>query len=269
MELTGRVAVVTGASSGIGAATARALAQAGMQVVAAARRTDRLAALATAGITNQPLDVRDATQVDALATFTRERFGACHVLVNNAGINAGRRLAGPEDLPDFEDVFDVNLLGAARCMAAFADLLRASAPARVVNVASVAGKVGAGMPGYGAAKFGLVGLSEHTRTAWAADGVAVCQVNPGLIRTEGFPQRGLPRALDRLVGTPDEVARAILQVARSGRPERTVPRWYRAGILLRHCAPPLFHIIARAVEPARRVDTKALWRDADEPRGGS
>ena len=245
MELAGKVAVVTGASSGIGAATAQRLARAGMQVVAAARRRERLDELAAGDARIHPCvaDVAEPDDVRALAAFTAETFGACHVLVNNAGINAGRRLRDAGDLDELARTIDVNLMGAARCMAELADLLRASAPARVINVGSVAGKVAAGMPGYGASKFGLVGLSEHARPRWLRDGVAVCQVNPGFVRTEGFPQRGLSGTpAERIIATADDVAGAIETVARSGQAERTVPRWYRAVVVLRHVAAPVWRL---------------------------
>lgn len=247
MELGGKVAVVTGASSGIGQASALALADAGMTVVAVARRRDRLTALAESDprIRAHPADVTVDEQVDELATRVTSELGACHVLVNNAGLNAGKAFRDRQDLADIQGVMDANFLGAVRCMAAFADLLAASAPSRVVNVGSVAGKVGAGMAGYGASKFALVGFSENVRPRWLRRGVAVGQLNPGFIRTEGFPQeqlRGTP--LDRLVGQPADVARAVVGMARSGAAERTVPRWYRAAVVMRHVAPPLWRAVA-------------------------
>jgi NAD(P)-dependent dehydrogenase (short-subunit alcohol dehydrogenase family) len=243
VELSGKVAVVTGASSGIGEASARALAAAGMAVVAVARRQDRLDALAAADarIVAHAADVTDDAAVRGLADRVRADHGACHVLVNNAGFTDGAHFRGEADLETVRAILDVNLLGALRCTAALADLLVASAPARVVNVASVAGKIGVGPPGYAASKFALVGFTESIRADWARRGVAVTQLNPGFVETEGFPQaklRGTP--LQRLVIGPEEVAAAVVEVARSGARERTVPRWYRAPVALRHLAAPLF-----------------------------
>jgi NAD(P)-dependent dehydrogenase (short-subunit alcohol dehydrogenase family) len=238
----GRVAVVTGASSGIGEATARRLARAGMTVVAVARRGERLDALAAAqpGIVAHVADVTDTVAIDALATRVREDHGACHVLVNNAGVGGGP-FRGRDDLDDALRTIDVNLLGAIRCMAAFAALLEASAPSRVVNIASVAGKVGVGPAAYAASKFGLVGLSEATGLSWAARGVSVTQCNPGFIETEGFTQAQVKRGpLGRLVGQPEDVARAIHGVIVHGQAERTVPGWYRGIVVARHVASPLF-----------------------------
>jgi NAD(P)-dependent dehydrogenase (short-subunit alcohol dehydrogenase family) len=238
----GHVAVVTGASSGIGEATALRLARSGMTVVAAARRLDRLEALAArqGGIVPAQVDVGDTASVDALAESVRADHGACHVLVNNAGIGGGP-FRGRDDLEDALRTIDVNLNGVLRCTAAFADLLFASAPARVINVASVAGKVGIGPAGYAASKFGVVGMSEALSLSWASRGVTVCQLNPGFIETEGFPQEQIKRSpLRPLLGSPDDVAEAIEDAIRTGQAERTVPRFYRGVVLLRHLAAPVY-----------------------------
>lgn len=243
----GKVAVVTGASSGIGEATARRLDAAGMTVVAVARRGDRLRALAQVHprVIPHEADVTDTAAVDALAARVAEELGACHLLVNNAGVPGGP-LEDRADLDDTLRTIDVNLLGTLRCLAAFAGLLRDSAPARVVNVASVAGKVGIGPAAYAASKFGMVGASEALALSWRPRGVTVCQLNPGFIATEGFPQTDIKRGpLGRLVGAPDDVAEAVLEAAVAGVTERTVPRWYRVFVVLRHVAPPLYWAAAR------------------------
>lgn len=247
MELGGKIAVVTGASSGLGQASALALADAGMTVVAVARRSERLTALAESDPRIRPYtaDVTVEEDVDGLASWVADELGACHVLVNNAGLNAGKTFRGRDDVDETLRVMDTNFFGAVRCTGAFGDLLTASAPARVINVGSVAGKVASGMAGYGATKFALVGFSENLRAPWLRHGVAVGQLNPGFIRTEGFPQthlRGTPLA--RLVGQPADVARAVVAMARSGSAERTVPRWYRAFVVVRHVAPPLWRAVA-------------------------
>jgi NAD(P)-dependent dehydrogenase (short-subunit alcohol dehydrogenase family) len=245
-QVDGKVAVITGASSGIGEATARRLARAGMTVVAVARREDRLQALAAEqpGIVPHVADVTSTEQVEALAARVREEFGVCHTLVNNAGVRGGA-FRGRDDLDETLATIDLNLFGAIRCTAAFADLLRESAPSRVVNVASVAGKLGIGPAGYAAGKFGLVGFSEALSFSWAPDGVTVCQLNPGFIETEGFPQAHLMRsAFGRFVGQPEDVARAVHEALVSGRTERTVPGWYRAAVVARHVASPVYRRLA-------------------------
>jgi NAD(P)-dependent dehydrogenase (short-subunit alcohol dehydrogenase family) len=248
----GRVAVVTGASSGIGEATARRLAGAGMTVVAVARREARLQALAASspGVVPHVADVTDTAAVDALATRVRNEFGACHALINNAGVPGGA-FDGRDDLDDALHTLDVNLLGTFRCTAAFADLLEASAPSRVVNVASVAGKLGIGPAGYAASKFGMVGMSEALALSWAARGITVCQLNPGFIETEGFTQEQIKRSpLGRLVGRPQDVAEAIVHALDKGLTERTVPRWYRSFVVVRHLAAPVYTAVTSRMERA-------------------
>lgn len=255
--LRGRVAVVTGASSGIGEATARRLAAAGMEVVAVARRRERLDALAAGHdrIHAHAADVTATDQVDALAGRVADEFGACHALVNNAGVGGGP-FRGRDDLDDALWTIDVNLQGTVRCTAAFADLLARSRPSRVVNVASVAGKVGIGPAGYAASKFGMVGFSEALALAWADRGITVCQLNPGFIETEGFPQEQVKRSpLAPLLGEPDDVAEAIAGALRSGTTERTVPRAYRGVVALRHLVPPAWRAVAR------RLDRSSGTRD--------
>jgi len=248
----GKVVVITGASSGIGEATARRLARAGMTVVAAARREDRLEALAASqpGIIAHGTDVTSTADVDALAARVHDEFGACHALINNAGLGGGT-FDGRTDLDDALHTLDVNLQGTIRCMAAFADLLDTSAPSRVINVASVAGKLGIGPAAYAASKFGTVGFTEATSLSWAARGITVCQLNPGFIETEGFPQTQVKRTpAGRLVGRPDDVARAIHRTLLDGVTERTVPAWYRAFIVLRHVAAPLYRFGAARIDRA-------------------
>jgi len=267
-----RVAVVTGASSGIGEAAVLRLAREGWTVVAAARRTERLEELAVRARSEDAagrdlpatLDVRDIASVDALAARVRDEHGACHLLVCNAGIGGGS-LSGREDLTTALDVIDVNLSGTIRCCAAFADLLSESAPAQVINVASVAGKLGLGPAAYVASKFGMVGLSEALGVAWRKRGITVTQLNPGFIHTEGFPQTwadGTPAA--RLVVGPDVVARAISRAVRRRREEVTSPRWYRAFVVLRHVATPVWRGIGRLAEgPRQRSEALRAQRRAD------
>ena len=242
----GRTAVVTGASSGIGEATAKRLAAAGMTVVAVARRTERLEGLAAGhpGIVPHTADVTDTASVDALAARVREDFGACHVLVNNAGVPGGV-FRGRDDLEDALQTLDVNVSGVFRCLAAFAELLEAGAPSRVINIASVAGKLGIGPAAYAASKFAVVGLSEALALSWARRGITVCQLNPGYIETEGFQQEQIKRTpMARLLKEPEDVAEAVVDVLANGLTERTVPRFYRGAVVLRHLATPLYTAVA-------------------------
>lgn len=249
-----KVAVVTGASSGIGEAIARRLAAGGMAVVAVARRADRLAALARHDrIVAFPADVVRRTEVAALAEHVAGEHGRCDLLVNNAGIPGGQ-FKGPDDLDDVVRTMQVNFMGTVNCTAMFRDLLVASAPSHVINVASVAGKIGSGRPGYAASKFATVGFSEALGLAWARDGITVTQLNPGLIATEGFPQtQALRSSYARLVGRPEDVADAVVDVVVRRPRERTVPRWYRGLVVLRHVVPGPFWAVAARTRRARGI----------------
>lgn len=252
-ELAGKVAVVTGGSSGLGRAMALRLASEGMTVVAVARRLERLHELAQQqdGIRPYAADVTDIAAIDELARWVEDELGACHALINNAGVPGGA-FERREDLDDALHTIDVNLLGAVRCTAAFVDLLERSAPSRVVNVASVAGKIGIGPASYAASKFGMVGISEALGFSWASRGITVSQLNPGYIETEGFPQHQVKRSpMARLLREPSDVADAVVEVLQGGVPERTVPRIYRAFIVVRHVAAPLFRRIAGRTDRAK------------------
>lgn len=253
MDLRGSIAVVTGASSGIGDAVARRLASDGATVVAVARRAERLDALASsqAGIVAHAADVGRRTDVLALADRVRDEHGRCDLLVNNAGVPGGA-FTGPESLDGFVRTMQVNVLGAAHCCAAFHDLLATSAPSQVINVGSVSGKIGVGPADYVASKFALVGLTEALSLSWAGHGITVSQLNPGYIATEGFPQTRLLRSpLRRLVGRPAAVAAAVADLVARPRRERTVPRWYRPLVAVRHLAPPVFWAVASRTDRAR------------------
>ena len=135
-----RVAVVTGASSGIGAATARHLARAGFQVVAGARRVARLAPLASElGAVTAPLDVTDPAAIERFAALVRERFGRADVLVNNAGLALGLSPVADGDDEDWRVMLETNVLGLLRVTRAFLPLLRAAPLGHNVNIGSIAG----------------------------------------------------------------------------------------------------------------------------------
>jgi NADP-dependent 3-hydroxy acid dehydrogenase YdfG len=178
------VAVVTGASSGIGAATARRLASEGFEVVAAARRIDRLEALARAtGARAQQLDVADPSSVQALA----ESVGGCCVLVNNAGGAFGLDPIASARDEDWQRMYDVNVLGTMRVTRALLPLLIASGDGVVVNVTSTAGHgVYEGGGGYAAAKHAERAVTETLRLELCGQPVRVTEIAPGMVATEEF-----------------------------------------------------------------------------------
>ncbi|HET7530128.1 MAG TPA: SDR family NAD(P)-dependent oxidoreductase [Mycobacteriales bacterium] len=178
------VAVVTGASSGIGAATVRRLVREGFDVVAAARRAERLEALAAeTGCRAARLDVTDVAAVDA---FARD-LGECRVLVNNAGGAFGLDPIASADEGDWQRMFDVNVLGTLRMTRALLPALLASGDGVVVNVTSTAAFTPyEGGAGYVAAKYAERALSETLRLELCGEPVRVVEVAPGMVKTEEF-----------------------------------------------------------------------------------
>lgn len=180
--MTERVAVVTGASSGIGAATARLLAGDGWHVVLGARRTDRIRALADElGGTATTLDVTDPRSVSDFV----DAVPACRLLVNNAGGALGvERLTEAVD-EKWQTMFDTNVLGLMRMTRGLLPRLVASGDGHVVNVTSIAALQGyPGGSGYNAAKFGAHGVTEALRHELLGQPVRVTEILPGMVETE-------------------------------------------------------------------------------------
>jgi NAD(P)-dependent dehydrogenase (short-subunit alcohol dehydrogenase family) len=230
-----KVAVVTGGSSGIGAATARLLTARGWRCILLARGAERLGRLAgQIGAEPEVCDVSDRQQVEAAAARVAERHPAVHLLVSNAGIPGGGRFL---DLPPerIEEVISTNYLGSVWALRAFLPLLEAGAPSDVVNVASIAGvySVGGSSGPYAASKHAQLAFSRGVAAELAPRGIRVHAVNPGPVRTDGFPQNRLKGTrLDRFVLPPERVAAAILRAVERGKPESYVFAAYRvAGVL--------------------------------------
>ena len=234
------VAVVTGGSSGIGAATARLLTERGWRCVLLARGTERLERVAgELGAEAEVCDVSDRQQVEAAAARVAERHPAVHLLVSNAGIPGGGRFLdlSPERI---EEVISTNYLGSVWALRAFLPLLEAGAPSDVVNVASIAGvySVGRSSGPYAASKHAQLAFSRGVAAELAPRGIRVHAVNPGPVRTDGFPQNRLKGTrLDRFVLPPERVAAAILRAVERGKPESYVFGAYRIAGLLQAALP--------------------------------
>ncbi len=178
------VALVTGASSGIGAATARRLAKAGFVVYGAARRLDRLTALEAEGVRPLALDVTDDPSMVAAVERILAEQGRIDVLVNNAGYGS---YGAVEDVPQEEArrQVEVNLFGLARLIQLVLPAMRAQGSGRIVNVTSIGGKIASAFGGwYHASKHAVEGLSDSLRQEVAGFGIDVVVIEPGGIRTE-------------------------------------------------------------------------------------
>jgi uncharacterized protein len=238
-----KLAVVTGASSGIGAATATLLSSQGWRVLLVARRADRLEALAAelGDAVAVPADLTDADAPRTVHAAIEREAGDLGLLVNNAG--AEWRLSfGDGGYENVRRTLDVNFDAVVRLTEALLPPLRAAAPSSIVNVSSVAGRVGRpGNGAYAASKFALAGWSDSLGVEEQPHGVHVGVVLPGFISTEGFPHRRL-RASARtrwLVSTPERVAESIVAAGPGGKHEVYVPRFYGAVPKLRHLVPGL------------------------------
>lgn len=224
-DLTGRVALVTGGGSGIGAACAALLAERGASVMVADLReeparevAERIGAAATWVIA----DVSDADSVDAMVAATVERLGGLHIAVNNAGIGGPAAVTGDYPLDGWRSVMSVNLDGVFYCTRAEIQHMRTASGGSIVNMASILGSVAfATASAYVAAKHGVVGLTRAAAIEHAVDGVRVNAVGPGFIHTplvdanldeatQGFIA-GL-HAMGRL-GEPTEVAELVAWLA--------------------------------------------------------
>ena len=223
MEITGRVVIITGASSGIGASFARLAAREGARLVLAARRTGRLEALAAAlphavAVTT---DLRAPDQVRGMVDAALDRFGRVDVLVNNAG--QGLHVPLEEVvLDDLQAIVELNVYAPLLAMQAVAPVMRAQGGGVIVNVSS--GTTRMILPGvgpYSSTKSALNQLSATARAEWAADGIAVSIVYPGVTATE-FHQSlraGSFRGGRVEPRPPEVVAEAILAAIRTGEAE--------------------------------------------------
>ncbi len=261
-----RVALVTGASSGIGAATARRLARAGLTVYGAARRLDRLAELAADGVRAVELDVTSDDSMTAAVDHVLSEAGRIDVLVNNAGYGSYGAI---EDVPMAEArrQIEVNLFGLARMIQLVVPGMRGRGGGTIVNITSIGGKITTPLGGwYHASKFAVEGLSDALRTELAPFGIDVVVIEPGGIATEwgdiamesakaasgdgAYAQRvaaasaAMEGPIAQRGSDPDVVARTIERSVTAGRPRTR----YAVGFMSKPS------LIARRVLPDRAMD---------------
>ncbi len=267
------VALVTGASSGIGEATARRLArEPGARLVLVARREQRLRELAQALPVPATYIAVDLVEDDAPArvlAHVEEHHDRLTLLVNNAG-SAWRATFAEGGWANVHRTMEVNFDAVVRLTEALLPALRASAPSAIVNVASTAGRVArAGAASYSASKFALAGWSDGLYAEEAAHGVHVGLVLPGFIATEGFPQTELraKRATRWLVSTPERAAEAIVDAGLRGRAERYIPRGYALAAAARVLVPGLVRRVLSG--GAASIMTTRTGADAAEHRAGT
>lgn len=259
MQLQGEVAVITGASSGIGAAIARAFAAEGARLVLASRSEEKLAEVArTLGTTGGPAlvvptEVGKPEQVKRLVERTLAEFGRIDIFVNNAGIG----MYTPFERviwEHFRELWEVNFFGAAYAMREVVPIMRRQGRGTIVNISSVAGRIPLPyLSSYCSTKFALNALSDGLRNELVRDGIRVLVVCPGRVRT-GFHERayhdgGAIKYRGRIGGgiSAERVARATLRAVVSGKRELVVPWYMRLAIGLHKAFPAITDRLVRAL----------------------
>ncbi len=255
-SLAGRVALVSGASGGIGSALARALAARGMRLALLARRVDALEELAAklaAGGTSatvHPCDVADRSATRAAVAAAAKAHGRLDLVATCAGVGYHGRF-GEHSPEEVEALLLVNLHGVVHVLQAALPHLEGAGGGFVVNVSSVAGRLAQPDEAiYSASKFAVTGLSEALAIELAPRGIHVLAVHPGLVSTGFVSQAELarvPESVRRRAIAPEAVAGAIVAALDRGRHEVTVPAYAAGGYLLHTLAPGLFRRILTRV----------------------
>ncbi|HEY4811159.1 MAG TPA: SDR family NAD(P)-dependent oxidoreductase [Solirubrobacteraceae bacterium] len=269
-----RVMLITGASSGIGEATARRLAQEpNVSLVLVARREERLRDLAVQlgaqRVSFLAVDLLDEDAPARIHDHVLELHGRLDLLVNNAG-SAWRSTFADGGYENVRRTMAINFDAQIRLTEALLPLLRMSAPSAIVNVSSTSGRVArAGGGAYSASKFALAGWSDALWAEERQHGVHVGLVLPGFISTEGFPQAELTEKpwTRWAVSTPEQVAKVIFEAGIGRRPERYVPRPYALAAVLRILTPGL---VRRALGgKSAAVITATTGADTAKRRNGT
>jgi short-subunit dehydrogenase len=222
-----KVAIITGASSGVGEACARQLSAAGASTVLVARSKQKLSALEREipGAMAFPADVSDPRSYDRILKFAKKQFGGVHILINNAGVNyRGAVLEVQEDLGQ---IIDLNLRAPIAFTQQALPYIEQSGGGAVVNVASLAGRVPLDHEAtYSASKFGLRAFTLALSQELKGSGITASVVSPGPIDT-GFIMSEIesvpPLVFSQPMSTADQVAALVLRCALDGKPERAIP----------------------------------------------
>jgi short-subunit dehydrogenase len=244
MRWEGSIAVVTGASRGIGKAVAVAAARRGAQVGLISRSQDELDAVLKQCGGRGAVSIADVGRRDDIERAIGEieqALGPIDILVNNAGLGAWGAF-NDESIETFERLMAVNYLGTVYAMKAVLPGMLARGRGHIVNVASIAGRIGAPFEAaYSASKFAVAGLSEAVAIEVGTKGVGISVVNPGPVATEFFETRGVPYA--RKTPKPvsaERVADDVIAAVEKNKLETYIPRWLGPAVVSRVLLPPIY-----------------------------
>lgn len=247
--LNNKVIVITGASSGIGAETARQLSERGAKVILAARSKDKLTTIAqtlTQADTVE-LDVGSDESVQAAFDHIYAKHGRIDCLVNNAGYGKFE-LFTDTPVSEFEAMMNVNYLGIVRCIHQVLPRMIESGQGQIVNIASIAGKLGtAKSTAYSGTKHAVLGLTNSLRQELRGTGITISAVNPGPIDTPFFsiadPGGSYVKNVGKFMLRPEKVAREIVHMIERKKSEVDLPRVAGFGMKLYHLFPRLADLI--------------------------
>ncbi len=273
MKLEGKVAVITGASMGIGEAIAKLFLQEGAKVVLCSRDLARTKAAEQrigggANTFSVACDVSKREQVDALVKAAVAKFGRIDIFVNNAGFGLNDAVADM-DMAEFRRMFDTNLFGAVECMQAVIPIMRQQGGGDIVNISSVSGHIATPyMSGYAATKHAMNAIGKAGRMELLRHNINVLTVSPGYIATD-FVKNMVKGKHSERVGssvkyavTPDVVADATLQGLIKRKREVIVPKFYKWFIKLYQTSPgAVERAIRKRLKPTSQVMAEAAKQD--------
>lgn len=248
MKWNGSVAVITGASRGIGRAVAIQAKQRGARVGLIARSKDELEALAAeiGGASVATADVAVREEIEGALTQIQADLGGIDILVNNAGIGA-YGLVADTDVETIEAMIRVNYFGTVYATKHVLPGMIARRRGHIVNVSSIAGRIGAPLEAaYSASKFAVAGLTEALAMEVHAKGVGVSMVDPGPVETSFFEARGVPYSMKMPKPVSAErVAAHVIKAVEKNLMEQYIPAWLRFPVILKAVVPPLYRFGTR------------------------
>ncbi len=251
MELKGAIVLITGASSGIGAMMAQHLAQRGAIPILTARSPDKLEKVSSLIHSEHQCYVMDVTnneQVQQVIQHVQDKYGYIDILINNAGYGVFQTFV-EAPLDEFAAMMDVNYLGVVRCTQAVLPSMLAAKRGHIINIASLAGKIGsAKSSAYTATKHAVIGMTNSLRLELMGTGIHLTTINPGPIRTPFFeradPSGNYVKQIDFLMLKPEKVVRAIIHAIEHQSAEKNLPRAALFGVLLFQLFPRVFERLA-------------------------